>query len=252
MYFAIVTGVSRGLGESIAKILLKQNVHIIGISRTKNDELANLAKEKNMTYIQLSYDLGETKELKACTAEISSIIGEHSVEKLYLVNNAAVLQPIDHSRNISVADLSYHIHVNSTAPMVLMNTCLDLSFKYDLSFYGGTITSGAAKRPIYGWSAYCSTKASIDMYTQTVALEQESLETKNKVFAFNPGVMDTNMQEQIRASDPEAFKDVEQFKQYKKENHLKQAADVAQIFSNILMKDGKINSGKIYNVSDYL
>src|SRR5690625_5748465 len=105
--------------------------------------------------------------------------------------------------------------------MGLMNECLRISAAKELSFYGVNITSGAANRPIYGWSAYCSTKALINRYTETVALEQHTLKTENKVFAFSPGVMDTNMQAEIRSTDSASFKDVEQFIQYKKDDQLR-------------------------------
>src|SRR5699024_10061 len=104
--------------------------------------------------------------------------------------------------------------------------------------------SGAADRPVYGWSAYCSTKACINRYTETVALEQETLETGNKVFAFSPGVMDTNMQAEIRSSDESAFKDVERFKQYKADNYLKHTDDVGRVVIDILTDESMIENGK--------
>src|SRR5699024_11342847 len=70
------------------------------------------------------------------------------------------------------------------------------------------ITSGAANKAIYGWSAYGSAKASINAYTTTVGKEQSELNTNNKIFAFSPGVMDNDMQKHIREKDKEAFIEV--------------------------------------------
>src|SRR5690625_3088098 len=252
MQVAIVTGTSKGLGYSIAKLLLEQQIHVIGISRTENKSLTKIAAQSERSYTHLSYDLGKISELKDSFTDINGLIDEKEVEKLFLVNNAAVLQPINHSREINVDDLAFHIQVNTTAPMGLMNECLRISAAKGLSFYGVNITSGAANRPIYGWSAYCSTKALINRYTETVALEQHTLKTGNKVFAFSPGVMDTNMQKQIRSTDKIAFKDVEQFIQYKEDDHLRKTDDVGQIVVDILTDESTIVNGKIYEVSDYL
>jgi NAD(P)-dependent dehydrogenase (short-subunit alcohol dehydrogenase family) len=70
-----------------------------------------------------------------------------------------------------------------------------------LSAGGGTIvnvSSGAAIRPLEGWSAYCSAKAGLHMLTRAVALETAAKGIR--VFGFQPGTTDTDMQVLIRAS----------------------------------------------------
>ncbi|MDI4707229.1 SDR family NAD(P)-dependent oxidoreductase, partial [Pseudoalteromonas shioyasakiensis] len=115
--------------------------------------------------------------------------------------------------NIKKEDLVNHIHVNMIAPMLITNSFLNEANKHEhVQAIAVEVTSGAGKRPIFGWSTYCSTKAGINLYTETVALEQEELNTGNKVIAFNPGVMDTQMQETIRSMDKDAFLDVERYR----------------------------------------
>jgi len=58
MKLAIVTGVSKGLGASVAELFLKSNISLIGISRTENDELKKIAGSHNTAYEHLSADLG--------------------------------------------------------------------------------------------------------------------------------------------------------------------------------------------------
>lgn len=252
MQVAIVTGTSKGLGFSISRLLLEQKIHVIGISRTENESLTKIASQHEVTYEHLSNNLGDLAQLKSCLEKINEWFSTKKVAKLYLVNNAAVLEPINHSRKINVEQLAFHVQVNTTAPMALMNEALHISAKWNIPFYGVNITSGAANRSVYGWSAYCSTKALINRYTKTVALEQETLKTGNKVFAFSPGVMDTNMQAQIRRTDQTAFKDVEQFIQYKEGNHLRHADDVGRVVIDILLDASTIENGKVYEVADYI
>ena len=64
---------------------------------------------------------------------------------------------------------------------------------------GGTIvnvSSGAAHRPLEGWSAYCAGKAGLAMVTRSIQLETPGI----RVFGFSPGTIDTDMQVKIRAS----------------------------------------------------
>lgn len=249
MELAVVTGVSRGLGEQVAKVLLKKGIHVIGISRSSHD-LGSTAEEGGVTYTHLEKDLSHLIDLQEINEEITNRLESRQIKKLYLVNNAAILGPINQGMYYEPEQLAIHVQINTLAPMVLMNHFLKVSNKKQIPFTGVTITSGAAERPVYGWSAYCSTKASINMYTKTVGLEQEVEGTENKVFAFSPGVMDTNMQAEIRSRTKEQFKDVESFRQYKEMNALRDPKKVGQILVKLLL-DEKIENGKVYYVTDY-
>lgn len=251
MEWAIVTGVSRGLGESIARLFLEQGICVMGLSRNANEELSKLAKENNTIFKHYSCDLSDHTAVKNTSQKMSEQIFTNELSTLYLVNNAAVIDPVDHSMNISSDDLAYHVQVNTIAPMVLMNFFLNKATEAEVALLGATITSGAAERPVYGWSAYCTTKASMNMYTKTVALEQEELNTDNKVIAFSPGIMDTDMQEKIRSNSQEQFAEIETFKAYKENNLLKEADVVGGVLVDILTDAANLENGKIYHVKDY-
>lgn len=251
MRWAIVTGVSRGLGESVAKLFLEQGINVYGISRSVNGELSDHARENNTLYKHFSCDLSDTTAIEDTCEQISDQIFMEDPSTLYLVNNAAVIDPVNQSMNIKSEDLVHHVQVNTIAPMVLMNLFLKKVTAEDVPLIGVTITSGAAERPVYGWSAYCATKASMNMYTKTVALEQEELKTGNKVIAFSPGIMDTDMQEKIRSNSQEQFAEIDTFRAYKENNLLKESDDVGGVLVDILTDGATIENGKIYNVKDY-
>lgn len=251
MKFAVVTGVSKGLGESVSKFFLESGINVIGISRSNNNKLAKLAKENNQQFTHYACDLGNLAEVKTTFQEVSANLFAQDPSTVYLVNNAAVLDPINQAMSINSEDLAYHMQVNSIAPMVLTNLFLQQALEKEVQLLSATVTSGAAERPVYGWSAYCSSKASINMYTKTVALEQEELKTGNKVIAFSPGIMDTGMQEKIRASSHEEFIDVDTFKDYKKNNSLKDSDAVGSVLVDILTDEINVQNGKVYHVRDY-
>lgn len=250
--FAIITGVSRGLGEGLAKLFLESGVHVIGISRTNNNKLPKIAEENNQIYKHFSCNLSDPDEVDDTFEQLKDFVFIPELTEVFLINNAAAVEPMDQAMNIKKEDLVNHIHVNMIAPMLITNSFLNEANKHEhVQAIAVEVTSGAGKRPIFGWSTYCSTKAGINLYTETVALEQEELNTGNKVIAFNPGVMDTQMQETIRSMDKGAFLDVERYRKLKAENQLNSPVDVASVLIDILNDEGVIN-GKLYNITDYL
>ena len=143
------------------------------------------------------------------------------------------------------------MNLNTIAPMAITNYFLKKTTEKGVQLISVVITSGAAEKPSYGWSAYCSTKASVNMYTKTAALEQEELKNGHKIIAFSPGIMDTNMQEKIRSSSEDEFADVEKFKEFKDNNLLKDTDLVGGVVVDILT-DADVENGKIYHVRDYV
>lgn len=252
MKVALITGTSKGLGESVASLLMESGINVYGISRSKNEKLSVIAEENHVVFEHFHCDLGNIPMIEKVLDQISDQIFTDELTELYLINNAAVLEPINQVLNIEANDFIHHVNVNTIAPILLMNYFLKKSTKNKISFIGLNITSGAAERPIYGWSAYCSTKASINMYTETVALEQEELKTGHKVIAFDPGVMDTQMQEDIRSSSYDEFIEVENFRELYRNNILRDPLTVAQVLVDIITNTEQIENGKVYEVKDYL
>lgn len=72
MKYAIVTGVSKGLGASVAKYLLESGIHVFGISRTGNEGLYITADENRMQYEHLHCDLGNKESLTETVQMIRS------------------------------------------------------------------------------------------------------------------------------------------------------------------------------------
>jgi benzil reductase ((S)-benzoin forming) len=251
MKYAIITGSSKGLGESIAKLFLESGVHVVGLSRSNNDYLSTIAKENNTLFKHIPCNLEEIELLEEVCEEIADTVFSEETNAIYLVNNAGVVEPIKQSMHIQPNELKSHVHVNTIAPMVLTNYFLSKATEKEVPLVSAIVTSGAAESPMYGWSAYCTTKASMNMYTKTVALEQEELKTNHKIIAFSPGIMDTEMQKKIRSSTKSEFLKLETFQGYKENNLLKDTELVGGVLIDILV-DADIISGEIYNVKDYL
>ncbi|WP_284139522.1 MULTISPECIES: (S)-benzoin forming benzil reductase [unclassified Virgibacillus] len=246
MELAIITGTSKGLGEAVATLFIENGIHVIGIARNANVRLQQLAVQHDVSYTHLTCDLGEGEQLKQAVAAIREEVKHMDLNTIFLINNAAVVGPVNQAMYVEHERLSNHVHVNLVAPMSLTNACLELATTQGIPLYASIVTSGAAERPVYGWSAYCSTKAAVNMFVQTVGLEQAEQDSHHRVIAFNPGIMDTEMQVTIRDSSSEEFIDIEKFKNYKKQNLLQDPLTVADALFNVMKNRSMLENGKIY------
>lgn len=252
MSLAIITGVSSGLGKSIAEHMLAHKIHVIGVSRTNDNSLQGLAEKHHVTYKHYAIDLAQGEQLDQLIHYLKDDLLQWPDQAVYLINNAATLLPMNQAHQIKRTEIEEHYKLNVTAPIALMNSLLQASIDRKNYFVGVNITSGAAERGISGWSAYCSSKAAINMYTETVALEQEQWNREHRIIAFSPGIMDTAMQAQIRATSRDQFPTRDVFRQYKANEQLVQPKDVALALFDILSEPVSIKSGHIYRAADYL
>ncbi|KGP91573.1 short-chain dehydrogenase [Pontibacillus chungwhensis BH030062] len=248
MNIAVITGVSKGLGESIAEKMMERGTHIIGVSRSGNKNLEKRAEANGVTYTHYACDLSSQEELLSVFSSIVENVKNQAPEKVYVVNNAGVVEPIDRVGSLDADQVVKHVHINLIAPMLVTNLVVEKLANIDVDIIN--VTSGAANRPVYGWSTYGGTKAGLNYFTETTAFEQNERGTKHRTVAFSPGVMDTDMQADIRSSSEEAFADVEKFKALKEEGKLRSTSVVAGGLMKLL--DEGFESGEVYRVDQLL
>ncbi|UOQ86648.1 SDR family NAD(P)-dependent oxidoreductase [Gracilibacillus salinarum] len=248
MKYAVITGTSKGLGASIAKQLMEASYHVIGLARSENHDLATAELPGSYTHYQVN--LADLSATQSTFQDIIADLQQKKLTELLLVQNAALVQPIEQAGKQEAKQLMDHVHVNLLAPMIITNLWLDAWRESGIPLIMANVTSGAAQRSVYGWNAYCSTKAGLDRFTETVALEQDELKTGHKIFLFDPSIMDTDMQGEIRSSDPSQFKDVEKFKDYKTYQNLRNTDTVANVLVEKLVAPERIKNGEYYSVKD--
>jgi benzil reductase ((S)-benzoin forming) len=129
------------------------------------------------------------------------------------VNNAGVLEPIGAIAEAAPDQVARHIEVNVTG--ILFGTMIFARHVRSRPGEGVLInvSSGAGSRPYAGWAAYCGAKAAVDRLTEAVALEERA--NGLRPYAVAPGVIDTDMQARIRATDESAFPQVRRFRALK-------------------------------------
>lgn len=139
--------------------------------------------------------------------------------QIELINNAAMLGKVSPLENCTAAGIEKTMTLNLTTPMILSSLFLKKLKGHTAAQRVVNISSGAALKAYFGWSAYCTSKAGLDMLTKSIAVEQA--DHKNiKAISIYPGIIDTDMQSQIRKTKKEDFVHVERFIKYKEEGYL--------------------------------
>lgn len=214
MRVLIITGGSKGIGKGIILAYLQEGYHVISIARTTNKELT----AKGAT--QVTFDLTDTDKLTQQFEEIFNLIEGKEITKITLINNAGSLGQIGKLEAIAADKILQAVNLNTVVPMLTSAAFINGTKGWDAQKTIINISSGAAQKPYFGWSVYCSTKAGLDMLTKTIAVEQDEVANGVKVIAVAPGVVDTAMQEEIRSSDKADFKDIDRFLTLKAEDQL--------------------------------
>ncbi|WP_416435080.1 SDR family NAD(P)-dependent oxidoreductase [Priestia megaterium] len=251
MRFAIVTGVSKGLGYDISKVLTELNIDVIGLSRSTNETVENLIKSSNGQFTHIPMDLINVDEIESLIKEVCHQILARKPQKVYVFNNASMIEPIERLGYLDNNLIQQAINLNLVAPLFINNSLLKILRNEDIELVIVNITSSAAERPIYGWNIYNGTKAAINMHTKVAGLEQESINASHKIVGFNPGLMDTDMQGTIRGADQDAFTEIDKFLNFKKNGDLRPSRDVAKALMDIILSENLIN-GKIYSINEIL
>jgi NAD(P)-dependent dehydrogenase (short-subunit alcohol dehydrogenase family) len=192
---AIVTGASRGIGAAAALALGEAGASVVLAARTTAQAEAN-ARQINAAggkAAAIACDVSDHAACKRLVQETTARFGPPDV----LVNNAGVIEPISMVGEADPTEWARSIEINLIGAYYAIRAVLPGMIERG---HGDIInvSSGAAHRPLEGWSAYCAGKAGLAMLTRSIDLEHRPAGIR--VFGFQPGTTDTDMQVTIRAS----------------------------------------------------
>jgi NAD(P)-dependent dehydrogenase (short-subunit alcohol dehydrogenase family) len=192
---AIVTGASRGIGAAAAHALAQAGAAVTLAARRHDQAEANAQAimAAGGKAFALQCDVSDYAACQRLAQETARRLGPPDI----LVNNAGVIEPIgmiaaadprEWARSIETNLIGAYYAIRAVLPGMLERGRGQII----------NVSSGAAIRPLEGWSAYCSGKAGLAMLTRAIDLEHR--DGGVRVFGFQPGTTDTDMQVAIRAS----------------------------------------------------
>ena len=187
----VVTGGGSGIGKALAQALALREKSVLIIGRREPLLKETAASSPNIQYLCADVSTPEGRQhIGSHLRDITTIEA--------LIHNAGLIDPICSLNLIDEASWQKIMSTNVTAPLFLTQM-LEKKLQGKRVLFMG---SGAAHFPVAGWGAYCVSKAALSMLTQCWQLESHNIAFANVM----PGIIDTPMQEQIRAAahmDPE-------------------------------------------------
>jgi len=210
MNYFFITGVSRGIGKALLEELLKEDSnYIIGLGQNST------LKHERFEFVKIDLrDLDNVKQYR--------FIDIIDAESVTLVNNSGMLGDVNRVGAIDNQAIIDTFKLNTIAPALLMNSFAQAYQNFSGKKLVLNISSGAGRHTIESWSSYCGSKSALDMFSSVAESEQQTAYGSNgiKFLSVAPGIVDTQMQTEIRAVDKDHFSRVDTFINYKKENML--------------------------------
>lgn len=237
----IVTGASRGLGAAIARQLLSPGHTVLGLSRGTHDELAAQAMQAQATLEQWPRDLSRPVEVARELEAWLRAMAPGRFGAATLINNAGVIGHVGPVDGAELDALSGALRVGLEATVLLSAAFLRATRGWRAMHDGRVkvlnISSGLGRRAMAGSAPYCAAKAGMDHFTRALALDEAQRTPGARVVSLAPGVIDTDMQTELRAADPDGFPDQGNFVQLKAGGQLLSPDAAAQRVLAYLARD---------------
>ena len=241
MKAAIVTGVSRGLGEALAAGLLARGFAVTGIGRSSAERLAG------ERYRFVDCDLAQVDAIEPVLAPVFGEIAAARPRSVCLINNAAVAGPVGALGTLDNGSLAEALAVNLIAPVTLANLfCRVLAAEAGQCLLIN-ISSGLAERALPGSGPYSIAKAGLEMLTRQLVADRQA--PAFRAISVRPGIIDTGMQAFMRAQPRETFANVDMFREFHASGQLVPPDVVAaKIIDRLVL--GEVENGRGYNYKE--
>ena len=226
-HLTIVTGSSRGLGAALVAQRLLPGHSVLGLARHGNASLQAQAEAAGVQLAQWPIDLtdaaGAAQKLQTWLDGCDGA----TLASATLINNAGAvgrLAPLD---QVPLAALSQALRVGLEAALLLTSAFLHATRDWPGARRVLNISSGLGRTAMAGSAVYCAAKAGMDHFSRAVALEQATLPNPARIVSMAPGVIDTDMQAELRGSDPSLFPERARFMKLQADGALVSPQDCA-------------------------
>ena len=238
----IITGHSRGLGAALMQQATAHGFSALGLSRRTtglplleallaNDSTGRPPAGANVARVsEQPIDISDAKAVAAFISGPGLPEFFAGADRVLLINNAGLLSPIGPVGRLSSDAIYSSVAANVSAAIALTDAFLKAIPASAVDRRVVHVSSGAARSAYAGWNVYCATKAALDHHARAVQLEaQEQGPARGlRICSLAPGVIDTEMQDQVRAARPEDFPMRPKFDDLKAQGALAAPTDVAK------------------------
>jgi len=234
---AILTGGSKGLGAALCNTYLARGYELVEFSRSGSAPYS------------VQIDLSDPHAAGRVFSEHFTRLATSHYDEIVAVNNAATLVPMGAASKQNTDELIVNMNVNIVSPVLFISRLITAFQEHACRKSIVNISSGASHKPYAGWSLYCASKAGIEHFVRAIAAEQEKAAHPFRLVNIAPGVVDTEIQDCIRASNEEDFPSIQRFIDLKNSGSLRSPQEAATIIASIV--DDVFANGSRIDAGEY-
>lgn len=194
----LITGGSRGLGWALVQHCLDAGHRVLSIAR----------RSPPATLPGLTIWTRDLEDALPVAEDLERWLrAQPEPTEVNLINNAGVISELCDLAEGDGADLRRALRVGLEAPTLLTSAFLRATAAWTVPRRVVLVSSGLGRRAMAGSATYCAAKAGLDHLARAVAMEEAARPHGARIVSLAPGVIDTDMQRQLRSADPARFAD---------------------------------------------
>ena len=218
----LITGVSRGLGLSLAKDCLKRGDLVLGVSRTQKHWTPSLKALKKKGLHLFRADLTDEKQVKALVKKLKVVSKRVDI----LINNAGYAGNLYLTHQLSLRELEKNMTQNLYSAFLLSKHIVPILLKQDHSLVVN-VSSMAGRRAVPRLFAYSASKFGVLALSECLAKEYG--DQGLKALTVCPGGMNTLMRAELFGKADAKRQQTTQF--------------VSQVIMDVIEEKIKVESG---------
>lgn len=203
----LIVGASRGIGLGFVNQLLQQEqiAQVFATYRTPTPELSSLATAHSHRLNLVAMDItDETQIIQGITNIRQAVDRLHLV--IYCVGflHDGKIQPEKSLQQIQADHLLRYFQVNSIGAVLLAKHLLPLLKHEDQSIFASISAKigSIGDNQLGGWYGYRASKAALNMFMHTVAVEYSRKSPKTIIVLLHPGTTDTRLSQPFQRNVP--------------------------------------------------
>lgn len=205
----LIVGASQGIGLGFVKHLLVHNniVKIYATYRHRESatELLTFSQRYPQKLVGLHLDITKEPEIAQMAEHIAT-----KIDKLHLILNCVgilhegTLKPEKSLRQINSDNLTHYFQVNSIGSVLLAKYFLPLLRHQEPSIFAAISAKigSIGDNRLGGWYGYRASKAALNMFLRTVAIEYRRKSNQTIIVALHPGTTDTRLSKPFQKNVP--------------------------------------------------
>ncbi|GAB4036313.1 SDR family NAD(P)-dependent oxidoreductase [Spirosoma gilvum] len=193
----VLTGAGSGIGRELALQLLRRGANVAGIDihASALQETQSIAGVGDDRFKGFTLDITDIGKVDALPRDVIGHFG--AVDGL--INNAGIIQPFKHVKDLANTDIERVMNVNFYGTVYLTRAFLPL-FLQRPEAHIVNVSSMGGFLPVPGQTIYGAAKAAVKLFTE--GLYAELVDTNVRVTVVFPGAIATNITENSGLGKP--------------------------------------------------